>query len=177
MALSVGRMRCGGVRKREKGQEKIAAWDGAGVRMQKKEKERHWIPDQVGNDSILAPEYAPVNGAWKAEGAGRKDACGVQSSCGLLSPPRSRPRIEAAPRASGSPFCFIPDIFNRGGPARMKGQKGPTARKEGVLMIGFCFGKRTQNHGARRGPSGAFAPVPKVRAAELASLRQSSPPY
>ena len=27
-----------------------------------------------------------------------------------------------------------------------------------------------------RGPSGAFAPVPTVRAAELASLRQSSPP-
>ena len=27
-----------------------------------------------------------------------------------------------------------------------------------------------------RGPSGAFAPVPKVRAAELASLKQSSPP-
>ena len=27
-----------------------------------------------------------------------------------------------------------------------------------------------------RGPWGAFAPVPKVRAAELASLRQSSPP-
>ena len=28
-----------------------------------------------------------------------------------------------------------------------------------------------------RGPSGAFAPVPKVWAAELASLRQSSPPH
>ena len=27
-----------------------------------------------------------------------------------------------------------------------------------------------------RGPPGSFAPVPKVRAAELASLRQSSPP-
>ena len=27
-----------------------------------------------------------------------------------------------------------------------------------------------------RGPPGAFAPVPKFRAAELASLRQSSPP-
>ncbi len=27
-----------------------------------------------------------------------------------------------------------------------------------------------------RGPSGVFAPVPKVRAAELAALRQSSPP-
>ena len=28
-----------------------------------------------------------------------------------------------------------------------------------------------------RGPPGAFAPVPTVRAAELASLRQSSPPH
>ena len=29
----------------------------------------------------------------------------------------------------------------------------------------------------RRGPPGSFAPVPTVRAAELASLKQSSPPY
>ena len=39
----------------------------------------------------------------------------------------------------------------------------------------FCFGKRTQNHGARAWPQGvAFAPVPLAWAAELASLRQSS---
>ena len=42
----------------------------------------------------------------------------------------------------------------------------------------FCFGKRTQNHGrpgvALRGP---LPRSRKVRAAELASLKQSSPPY
>ena len=40
----------------------------------------------------------------------------------------------------------------------------------------FCFGKRTQNH-RRPGvaPGGAFATVPIAWAAELASLRQSSP--
>ena len=42
----------------------------------------------------------------------------------------------------------------------------------------FCFGKRTQNHGR---PGAALrVPLPrsrKVWAAELASLKQSSPPY
>ena len=47
----------------------------------------------------------------------------------------------------------------------------------------FCFGKspRPKTTGAAgRGPPGAFAlspEVPKVRAAELASLKQSSPPH
>ncbi len=62
---------------------------------------------------------------------------------------------------------------------------GPTRRGEGIAGFRprttrfFCFGKRTQNHwrpcvAPKRG---ACAPVPGVWAAELASLRQSSPPY
>ena len=41
----------------------------------------------------------------------------------------------------------------------------------------FVSAKGPKTMGARAGPQGgAFAPVPTVRAAELASLRQSSPP-
>ena len=42
----------------------------------------------------------------------------------------------------------------------------------------FCFGKRTQNHG--RPGVARWVPLPRSRkiwAAELAALRQSSPPY
>ena len=42
----------------------------------------------------------------------------------------------------------------------------------------FCFGKRTQNHG--RPGVARWVPLPrsqKIWAAELAALRQSSPPY
>ena len=55
----------------------------------KGERQRHWIPPLIWTGHLLDcgmilmvylhPNHAPpVNGAWKAEGAGRKDASGVQ---------------------------------------------------------------------------------------------------
>ena len=96
-----------------------------GYECKKNEKERDWIPDQVGND---------------------RKGCGVSP----LDDEREvlagfRPR---APR------------FLRSAQDRL-----------------FCFGKRTQNHGR---PGAALrVPLPQSRmvwAAELAALKQSSPP-
>ena len=60
------------------------------------------------------------------------------------------------------------------GPARRGGEFcGVSAPRAEVLLFRQ---KDPKPWAPRRGPLGAFAPVPKVRAAELASLRQSSPP-
>ena len=65
--------------------------------------------------------------------------------------------------------------FSRGfGPAR-RGEECGVSPPHGEVLL---FRQKDPKPWAPgRGPSGAFAPVPFVRAAELASLKQSSPPH
>ena len=77
-------------RSRARRRREMAPWDGAGTNAKIKEKDKdtgflhsfglvHLLDCGMILMVYLHPNHAPpVNGAWKAEGAGRKGACGVQ---------------------------------------------------------------------------------------------------
>ena len=82
------------------------------------------------------------------------------------------------PHGEGRNACGVSPPHGEGnargfGPAR-RGEECGVSPPHGEVLL---FRQKDPKPSAPvRGPSGSFAPVPNVRAAELASLKQSSPP-
>ena len=122
--------------------------------------------------------FAPVPTVRAAELASLKQSSPPTGfrDCGAASPAGARKwRDEVAGVTAGKRQIPRYARNNRGG-SRMTGEGdscGVSAPRDEVLLFRQ---KDPKPLAPRRGPPGAFAPVPTVRAAELASLKQSSPP-
>ena len=132
--------------------------------------------------------FAPVPKVWAAELASLRQSSPPTRfrDWGAALRPQAPPEVapwDGAGRATWRTTTLDPRLLMsrmtereslRGfGPARRRGGS-PGFRPR--TPRSFCFGKRTQNHRAPRGPRVPLPRSRKVWAAELASLRQSSPP-
>ena len=147
LCICSGRISCGL-------EESAMRWRGYNYKRQ-----RPWIPDQVRDDRRGEEALAGL----------RPRTTWGRNTCGV-----------AAPHDLGEKYL-------RGcGPARLGGEilaglrpratRGNFAGSRPRTPRSFCFGKRTQNQG--RPGVALLVPLPrsrKVRAAELATLKQSSP--